>query len=385
MHRHERVTIDDDDDDNDDDDNEQSVKQEVTDTIEKFVQSRHVQTLKYLRHVIDENRQLRLHIDRLKRYQDERLPPPPPPPPPPTVQAQANKIDTEEISTETEPIPEQQQEENTIEFNENLTQEILEKPFVNIELVDQATNTEKDESESQYNLLNEELTNLKKQHNINREEFRRELDRVDAQNTQFEKDLKSTQQQLIIAQRRNQEKQAEIHNLATSLADERLTNEALTIRVNNLDQTNERLTQSFNQSEIIRLDLESQVRELRRIFQEDKQKLFEIQVECRHHEQQVQISEQEIASLKQKLDEQFDKNQQLNDENEVLKENIKYLQIQLQDKVLQEQEFNRERQLNSNFKDFVQTKRVLQQCQQENEQLKVEIRKLQLKLVNKND
>ncbi|CAF1055636.1 unnamed protein product [Adineta ricciae] len=383
MHRHERVTIDDDDgdDDDDDDDNEQSVKQEVTDTIEKFVQSRHVQTLKYLRHVIDENRQLRLHIDRLKRYQDERLLPPPPPP---TVPVQANKVDTEETSTETEPISEQQ-EENIIEFNENLTQEILEKPFVNIELVDQETNTEKDDSESQYNLLNEELTNLKKQHNINREEFRRELDRVDAQNTQFEKDLKSTQQQLIITQRRNQEKQAEIHKLTTSLADERLTNEALTIRVNNLDQTNERLTQSFNQSEIIRLDLESQVRELRRIFQEDKQKLFEIQVECQHHEQQVQISEQEIASLKQKLDEQFDKNQQLNDENEVLKENIKYLQIQLQDKVLQEQEFNRERQLNSNFKDFVQTKRVLQQCQQENEQLKIEIRKLQLKLVNKND
>lgn len=233
--------------------------------------------------------------------------------------------------------------------------------------------------------MNDELTNLKKQHNINREEFRRELDRVDAQNTQFEKDLKSTQQQLIIAQRRNQEKQAEIHQLTTSLADEQLTNEALTIRVNNLDQTNERLTQVFNQSEKTRLDLESQVRELRRIFQEDKQKLFEIQVECRHHEQQVQISEQEIASLKQKLDEQFDKNQQLNDENEVLKENIKYLQIQLQDKVVQEQEYNRERQLNSNFKDFVQTKRVLQQYQQENEQLKIEIRKLQLKLVNKND
>jgi len=65
-----KVTIDDNDDDDDDDDD---VKQEVTETIEKFVQNRHVQTLKYLRHVIDENRHLRLHIEHLKRRQDNPI------------------------------------------------------------------------------------------------------------------------------------------------------------------------------------------------------------------------------------------------------------------------------------------------------------------------
>jgi regulator of replication initiation timing len=68
MQQHTKVTIDDNDDDDDDD-----VKQEVTDTIEKFVQNRHVQTLKYLRHVIDENRHLRLHIEHLKRRQDDPI------------------------------------------------------------------------------------------------------------------------------------------------------------------------------------------------------------------------------------------------------------------------------------------------------------------------
>jgi len=71
MQQRAKVTIDDNDDDDDDD-----VKQEVTDTIEKFVQNRHVQTLKYLRHVIDENRHLRLHIEHLKRRQDNPVPSP---------------------------------------------------------------------------------------------------------------------------------------------------------------------------------------------------------------------------------------------------------------------------------------------------------------------
>ncbi len=67
MQQRAKVTIDNDDDYDDDDD----VKQEITETIEKFVQNRHVQTLKYLRHVIDENRHLRLHIEHLQRRQDD--------------------------------------------------------------------------------------------------------------------------------------------------------------------------------------------------------------------------------------------------------------------------------------------------------------------------
>ena len=68
MQQRMKVTI-----DNDDDDDDVDVKQEVTETIEKFVQTRHVQTLKYLRHVIDENRHLRLHIEHLKRRQDDPI------------------------------------------------------------------------------------------------------------------------------------------------------------------------------------------------------------------------------------------------------------------------------------------------------------------------
>ena len=69
MQQHAKVSLNDIDDDDDDDD--EDVKQEVTQTIEKFVHNRHVQTLKYLRHVIDENRHLRLHIEHLKRRQND--------------------------------------------------------------------------------------------------------------------------------------------------------------------------------------------------------------------------------------------------------------------------------------------------------------------------
>lgn len=58
------------------DDDEEEVKHEVSETIEKFVQTRHVQTLKYLRHVIDENRHLRLHIEHLKHRANDPNPSP---------------------------------------------------------------------------------------------------------------------------------------------------------------------------------------------------------------------------------------------------------------------------------------------------------------------
>jgi hypothetical protein len=164
-----------------------------------------------------------------------------------------------------------------------------------------------------------------------------------------------------------------------------MTNEALDYRVNKLEQTNERITQSLTLSEQTRIKLEFQLVELRETFQQDKQKLFELQVENEHSHQQLQIYEQEIDSLNEKLHAKLDKYQELSDENELLRENIKYLQQQLQEKVLQEQEYSRERQLNSNFKDFIQVKRTLQTCQQENEQLKLELKKLQIKLVNKSE
>ena len=64
MQQRANVAIDDDDDDSD-------VEQEAAETVEKFVQTRHVQTLKYLQRVIDENRQLRLHVEHLKENQSD--------------------------------------------------------------------------------------------------------------------------------------------------------------------------------------------------------------------------------------------------------------------------------------------------------------------------
>jgi hypothetical protein len=117
MYQRRRVTIDNDDEDDADDDDDEGVKQQVTDTIEKFVQSRHVQTLKYLRQVIDENRQLRLHIDRLKRDQDDRPPPSPPPPPQPVV------VSTEDRSTEVDEPP-VERDASPVEFIDILPPEI---------------------------------------------------------------------------------------------------------------------------------------------------------------------------------------------------------------------------------------------------------------------
>ena len=96
MQQRMKVTIDDDDDDDD-------VKQEVTDTIEKFVQNRHVQTLKYLQHVIDENRHLRLHIEHLKRRQDNPVESPAVVDPIDPEETPINEIllETPEISLET--------------------------------------------------------------------------------------------------------------------------------------------------------------------------------------------------------------------------------------------------------------------------------------------
>lgn len=115
MKQREWVTIDDDDDYDDEDEDDDGVKREVTDTIEKFVQSRHVQTLKYLRHVIDENRQLRLHIEHLKRRQDEPIKRP---------IVVVDRTEPEKTSTNQEEIP-INQEETRAEIEEPLITELL--------------------------------------------------------------------------------------------------------------------------------------------------------------------------------------------------------------------------------------------------------------------
>jgi chromosome segregation ATPase len=164
-----------------------------------------------------------------------------------------------------------------------------------------------------------------------------------------------------------------------------MTNEALNFRVNKLEQTNQLLTQSLTSSEQTQTELETQLDELRRLSQQAEQQLIDLQIEYKTNEKHLHKSKKEIESLKEKFHVEFNKNRQLHEENEDLKESNNFLQQQIQEKILHEEQYNREKQLNSNFKDFIQVKRTLQACQQENEHLKIELKKLQIKLFNKND
>ncbi|CAF1190425.1 unnamed protein product [Rotaria sordida] len=356
MQQRTKITIDDnDDDDDDDDDGDDDVKKEVTDTIEKFVQSRHVQTLKYLRHVIDENRHLRLHIEHLKRRQDYPIQSP----------ANIDPVEPEETSITEIPLA---------------TPELI----LDLEHIDEATNTEGEDFEIKYHQLHDELINLKKQHNINREEYQRELERVDHQNIQLEKDLKTAQQQLIIVQKSLNDKQIEIQNLTTTISDQKTSNETLNIRINKLEQTNRLLIESLNVSEETRIEFETQLNQLQQIYHQTEENLSKLQIEYKNSQIYLHEFQNEIFLLKEKFNIQLNKYQELNNDNEELKQTIKYYQQQLQEKIHEEEQYIRERQLNNNFKDFVQVKRTLQLSQQENEQLKIELKKLQIKFLNKN-
>ena len=99
----------------------------------------------------------------------------------------------------------------------------------------------------------------------------------------------------------------------------------------------------------------------------------------------INTIENEIASLKDKLHVQLNLNQELTTDNKELRDNVIYFQQQIQEKIIQEEKYIREKQANSNFKEFIQVKRTLQTCQQENEQLRIELKKLQVKFLNKNE
>ncbi|CAF0998793.1 unnamed protein product [Rotaria magnacalcarata] len=354
MQQRAKVTIADNDDDDGDDDDD--VKQEISDTVEKFVQTRHVQTLKYLQHVIDENRHLRLHIEHLKRRQDYPVQSP----------AVVDPIDPEDPSI-TEIPPESPE------------------PLLDLEHFDASTNTEGEDFEKRYHELNDELINLKKQHAINRDEFQRELERVDRHNTQLEKDLKVSQHQLIITQKSLNDKQIENHNLTSTLADEKLLNDAANFRISKLDQANKILTQSLAESEQACGELELRLEELQETYQQTEQSLSTLKLEYKNKQTYIDTIEKEVASLKEKLDVQLNQNQELIMDNKELHDNVIYCQQQIQEKIIQEEKYIREKQANSNFKEFVQVKRTLQTCQQENEQLKIELKKLQVKFLNKNE
>lgn len=208
---------------------------------------------------------------------------------------------------------------------------------------------------------------------------------MDRHNTQLEKDLKAAQQQLINVQKCLNDKQVEIQNLNSTISDQKLMHEAATFRINKLEQTNRLLTQSLTSTEQSCSELESQLGELRGIYNQTEENLSELQSKYKTTQTCLQNCEKEIELFTRKLDDALSKNQELNVDNSELRETIKYLQQQLQEKIIQEEQNIREKQSNSNFKDFVQVRRTLQTCQHENEQLKVELKKLQLKLLSKNE
>ena len=248
--------------------------------------------------------------------------------------------------------------------------------------MNKATNTEED-IEAKYKELNDEIINLKKQHSINREEFQRELERVDQENIKLEKDFKLAQQQIIIVQKQNNDRQTEIENLKSKLSDEKLFNEALKFRINKVEEENKVLTDSLTQSEKNRVELETRSEELQRMLHDNEQNLANLENKYSTIRKTLQTSEQDMDSLKLKFNSASEKCHELQIDNQELRENVKFLQQQLQEKIFQEEQYNREKQSNSNFRDFVQVKRTLQICQQENDYLKIELKKLQMKLLNK--
>lgn len=250
--------------------------------------------------------------------------------------------------------------------------------------VDQATNTDDGEDfEAKCQTLIEELENVRKQHLINREEFQRELERVDSRNIQLEKDLKSAQERLTRYEKRENEREKELTNLTTALSEQQTMNDTLSLRVTKLEQTNRSLTQRLTKSEDSYSEIQSQCEEYQRTIAQTDEKYSNLQRDYKTKDEQIDKFQQEVQDLKEKIRLEISKGQEIHEDNDELRESMKYLQEQLQEKIIQEQHHLRERQQNSNFKDFIQVKRNLQVCQQENEQLKVELKKLQIKFVNK--
>ena len=240
--------------------------------------------------------------------------------------------------------------------------------------------------EGQCQTLKEEVANVKREHQLQREEFRRELERVDEQNVQLTGELSSVQQQLIVVQQHNQHKQAEIQRLSSMLTEQRAMNESSSLRVNKLEQTNRLLTNSLTVSEETRLHLEGQLQQGTLVLQHTEQRLADVQSLTTTHEKQMQSLKSELQSFHERLDVQLKTVEEMKEDKEELKETIQALQEQLREREMQLEEKNtREKQQTGNFKDFVQVKRALQVAQQENDQLKFDVKKLQFRLWNKSE
>ena len=245
------------------------------------------------------------------------------------------------------------------------------------------TNTDGDDFEAKCRDLTDEIVNLKRQHQINRGEFQRELKRVDEQNVRLEKDFNALRTQLVDVEERDHEKNAEVQSLTSLLTEYKLSSEAVPRRVNNDEQTNQLLTDSLSQSEGIRLALVAQLDERAVQLRQTEERLTKVEADCRAHRTHREASNNEIQSLTHQLHLRLTRFEEVQEENRQLSDVINDLQRQLEEKIIQEEVHAREMRMNSNFKEFIQVKRTLQVCQQENEQLKNELIKVQRKLLNK--
>jgi chromosome segregation ATPase len=229
------------------------------------------------------------------------------------------------------------------------------------------------------------MNNLNKQYRLNCDEYQRELVRVDERNQQMQNDLVDVEQRLRIVNENNHDKQEQLVRLTALLNEQRTMNNDLNVRIEQVEQVNRSLTDEIKCANEIHVELEQQFQEQTMNLKTTMQQLADVQT--RHNEQQQQFEHVNNAmrTLNIEYRQQIDCVQQLQDNNRDLLVVKQTLEQQLYDRQMHDERIAHDKQMNSNFKDFVHVKRTLQMCQQENDQLRIEVKKLQMKLCNKRD
>lgn len=216
---------------------------------------------------------------------------------------------------------------------------------------------------------------------MNHQEFQRELERLDEKNVQYEKDLRQTQEQLIHLQKEHHEKLLELRTFSGYFNDERLANQRLNERLHEVEQNNEKLRRLLSQAEKYQIHLDEEIRNSKIRLENSENRFADLQKLSQNQVEQIEQLENDVEKLRLEKSEQIEKVQELQEENLQSRQHVELLQQQLEEKIRQEEKALRDRQANNHFKDFVQIKRTLQICQQENEHLKVELKKVQMKLL----
>ncbi|CAF1027967.1 unnamed protein product [Didymodactylos carnosus] len=347
-------------------DSDYELEQTQPPTVEKFIQNRHIQTLKYLKHVIDENRQLKLQVQQLQR--------------------QVSQQELENESTQT--LNDQLNSVSTQPTRPTSQSTIVDDPVIDSPVViNTSTNDKVVELEKRLIYSEEENVQLKKQYAINRDEFRRELDRVDERNTLLENENQTLKQQLEKQVHLNEKKENEykekIIELHIGIDKQRKELDAydyLKTRTLEMEKNYEQLTNSY---QLMKEENERQLKTIEQFNIEHKQMKKLVTIKHEYERLQQSVSDlyliknehikcekqflsykNEIEMLKRKIDIECDKYQDLFFENSELKEKITKL------------EHTNNEQTQVNFRDFVNVKRELHACKGENEQLKVDMVRL---------